>query len=35
MINDNNYKPFIISHQVAAYLNEPIKIDELIKLVNQ
>ena len=32
IIIDNNYKPLIIFQQVNAYLNEQIKIDELIKL---
>ena len=32
---DNNYKPLVIFQQVDVYLNEPIKIDELIKLANQ
>ena len=35
IIIDNNYKPLEIFHQVDVYLNEPIKIDELIKLANQ
>ena len=32
---DNNYKLLIIIQLVDAYLNEAIKIDELIKLANQ
>ena len=32
---DNNYKLLIIIQRVDAYLNEAIKIDELIKLANQ
>ena len=32
---DNNYKPLIAFQQVDACLNEPIKINELIKLANQ
>ena len=35
IIIGNNYKPLIIFQQADAYLNEPIKIDELIKLANQ
>ena len=31
----DNYKPLKIFEQVDVYLNKPIKIDELIKLVNQ
>ena len=34
-IIDNNYKVLIIFQQVDVYLNEPIKIDVLIKLANQ
>ena len=34
VIIDNNYK-LLIFQQVDVYLNEPIKIDELIKLANQ
>ena len=32
---DNNYKSLKIFQQVDVYLNEPIKIDELIKSPNQ
>ena len=32
---DNIYKPLIMFQQVDVYLDEPIKIDELIKLANQ
>ena len=32
---DNNYKLLIIFQRVNVYLNEPIKIDELIELANQ
>ena len=32
---DHNYKPLITFQQVDIYLNEPIKIDKLIKLANQ
>ena len=35
IIIDNNYKPSIKVQQVDVYLNELIKIDELIKLPNQ
>ena len=35
IIIDDNYKPLIVVLQVDVYLNEPIKIDELIKLANQ
>ena len=35
IIIDNNYKPLEIFQQADVYLNEPIKIDELIKLANQ
>ena len=34
-IIDNNYKLLITFQQVDVYLNEPIKIHELIKLANQ
>ena len=34
-IIDNNYKLLITFQQVDVYLNQPIKIQELIKLVNQ
>ena len=34
-IIDNNYKLFITFQQIDVYLNEPIKIHELIKLANQ
>ena len=34
-IIDNNYKLLIIFQRDNVYLNEPIKIDELIKLANQ
>ena len=30
IIIDNNYEPLIVFQQVEGYLNEPIKIDELI-----
>ena len=32
IIIDNNYKPLTMFQQVDVYLNEPIKIDELITL---
>ena len=32
---DNNYKQLIIFQQVEVNLNEPVKIDGLIKLANQ
>ena len=35
IIDDNNYKPLIMSQQADVYLNEPIKIDEVIKLANR
>ena len=35
IIIDNNYKPLIMFQQADVYLNEPIKIDEVIKLANQ
>ena len=35
IIIDNNYKLFIIFQQADVYLNEPIKIDELIKLSSE
>ena len=35
IIIDNNCKPLKIFQQIDVYLNEPIKIDELIKLANQ
>ena len=35
VIIDNNYKLLIIFQQSDVYLNEPIKIDKLIKLANQ
>ena len=34
-IFDNNYKLLITFQQADVYLNEPIKIHELIKLANQ
>ena len=34
-IIDNNYDLLIIFQQVDVYLNEPIKIHDLIKLANQ
>ena len=34
-IIDNNYKLLMTFQQVNVYLNEPIKIHELIKLANQ
>lgn len=34
-IIDSNYKLLITFEQVDVYLNEPIKIDELITLANQ
>ena len=34
-IIDNNYKLLITFQRVDVYLNEPIEIDELIKLANQ
>ena len=34
-IIDNNYKLLIKFQRVDVYLNEPIEIDELIKLANQ
>ena len=34
IIIDNNYKPLMFQ-QVDVFLNEPIKIDELISLANQ
>ena len=34
-ITDNNYKLLMTFQQVNVYLNEPIKIHELIKLANQ
>ena len=34
-IIDNNYNLLITFQQADAYLNEPIKIHELIKLANQ
>ena len=34
-IIDNSYKLLITFQQLDVYLNEPIKIHELIKLVNQ
>ena len=34
-IIDNNYKLLITFQQVDVYLNEPIKVHELIKLANQ
>ena len=35
LIIDNNYKLLITFQQIDVYLNEPIKIHELIKLANQ
>ena len=35
VIIDNNYKPLKIFQKVDVYLNEPIKIDELVNLANQ
>ena len=35
IIIDDNYNLLIIFQQADVYLNEPIKIDELIKLANQ
>ena len=32
---DNNYKQLIIFQQADVNLNEPVKIDGLIKLANQ
>ena len=32
---DNNYKQLIEFQQIDVYLNEPIKIQKLIKLANQ
>ena len=32
---DNNYKLLITFQRVDVYLNQPIEIDELIKLANQ
>ena len=34
-ITDNNYRLLTTFQQVDVYLNEPIKIHELIKLANQ
>ena len=34
IITDNNYKLLIKFQPVKGYLNEPIKVDELIKLTN-
>ena len=34
-IIDNNYKLLIKFQRADVYLNEPIEIDELIKLTNQ
>ena len=34
-IVDNNYKLLLTFQQVAIYLNEPIKIHELIKVASQ
>ena len=34
-IIDNNYKLLITFERVDVYLNQPIEIDELIKLVKQ
>ena len=34
-ITDNNYKLLRTFQQVDVYLNEPVKIHELIKLANQ
>ena len=35
IIIDNNYKKLIMFQWADGYLNEPIKVDELVKLANQ